>query len=153
MVHGGDDAYLALSTQGSWIDRIRARLPYSFEIVVKASRTERDDKVKRYVLSGPVLRVKRPTHGHSNLVSSCGSRTILRRNPWIVGYRPKWPTARIMPTMRSQRYWPVAQQSRPSTPEGTLMVEEDGNSRRQPGQLDGVEFVRHPRWDIPGRDP
>ena len=57
MVHGGDDAYCALSTQGSWIDHIRARLPYSFESVeVQASRTEREDRLTRYVLSGPVLR-------------------------------------------------------------------------------------------------
>ena len=57
MVYGEDDVYCALSTQGSWIDRIRARLPYSFESVeVQASRTGREDRLTRYVLSGPVLR-------------------------------------------------------------------------------------------------
>ena len=57
MVYGGDDAYFALSTQGSWIDRIRARLPYSFESVeVQASRTGREHRLTRYVLSGLVLR-------------------------------------------------------------------------------------------------
>lgn len=57
MVRGGDDAYFALSTQGSWIDRIRARLPYSFESVQRqVSCTEREGKITRYVLAGPVLR-------------------------------------------------------------------------------------------------
>ena len=57
MGNSGNDAYLALSTEGSWIDRIRARLPYSFESieVLGTSSEERRNRVKRYVLSGPVL--------------------------------------------------------------------------------------------------
>lgn len=57
MVYDGDDDYFALSTQGSWIGRLRARLPYSFENVeAQPSHTGRRERVTRYVLSGPVLR-------------------------------------------------------------------------------------------------
>ena len=57
MVSGGDDSYFALSTECSWIDRIRARLPYSFERVKRqVSCTEREGKITRFVLAGPVLR-------------------------------------------------------------------------------------------------
>lgn len=53
MVYDGDDSYFALSTQGCWIDLIRARLPYSFESV--EVQTSREDRLTRYALSGPVL--------------------------------------------------------------------------------------------------
>ena len=53
----GEDAYFDLSADGSWIDRLRSRLPYSFEnIEAKPNPEGRRGKVTRYVLSGPVLR-------------------------------------------------------------------------------------------------
>ena len=55
MVDSRDNAYFALSTEGSWIDRIRTRLPYSFESVEAQTRPTGRER-KRYVLSGPVLR-------------------------------------------------------------------------------------------------
>jgi len=55
MGNSGNDAYFGLSTEGSWIDRVRTRLPYSFESIRVLSSEERQNKAKRYVLSGPVL--------------------------------------------------------------------------------------------------
>lgn len=55
MVYSGDDAYFALSAHGSWIERIRARLPYSFDRV-EPSPPGRGGRPTRYVLSRPVLR-------------------------------------------------------------------------------------------------
>ena len=56
MVKGRDNAYFALSTDGCWIDRLRARLPYSFEHVETEKSSEGYlGKITCYVLSGPVL--------------------------------------------------------------------------------------------------
>ena len=57
MGNSRSDTYFALSTEGSWIDRLRARLPYSFETirVSNTSSEEPHNRTRRYVVSGPVL--------------------------------------------------------------------------------------------------
>ncbi|MDE0497090.1 MAG: hypothetical protein OXH86_07040 [Acidimicrobiaceae bacterium] len=47
-----DDSYFALSSDGSWIDRLRVRLPYSFERI----EVKPDSGGRAFVLSDPTLR-------------------------------------------------------------------------------------------------